>query len=72
VPLGTLNLLVKSKVGVFALADAGRVWLDGESAGSWHSGLGGGLWAAAFGRALSVSYAHGEEHRFYVKSGLSF
>jgi hypothetical protein len=72
VPVGTLNLLLKSDVGVFALADAGRVWFDGTSAGGWHTGVGGGLWFSAVGKALSVAYAHGEGHRLYLKSGLSY
>jgi len=32
--------------GVFALADAGRVWVAGESADRWHGAAGGGLWLA--------------------------
>jgi len=72
VPVGTMNLLVRSEVGVFALADAGRVWHDGSSNGGWHSGVGGGFWLAAFGRAVSVAYATGEGPRFYIKSGLSY
>jgi hypothetical protein len=29
---------------VSGLADAGRVYLDGESPGGWHKGFGGGAW----------------------------
>jgi hypothetical protein len=72
VPLGKLNFLVRSNVGAIALMDAGRVWFDGQSDGGWHSGLGGGLWFAALGRAVSVTYAHGDEHRFYLNTGLPF
>ena len=72
VPAGTVNFLVRSQLGLFALADAGRVWFDGASNGSWHTGVGGGLWLAALGHAVSVAYAHGEGHRFYIKTGLSY
>jgi hemolysin activation/secretion protein len=72
VPLGVLNFLVKSDVGAIGFVDAGRVWFDGQNDGSWHTGVGGGLWFAALGRALSVTYARGEEGRFYLKTGLPF
>ena len=69
VPVGTLNFLIRSKVGVFGLADAGRVWLDGRSDGGWHTGLGGGLWFSALGHSVSVAYARGEGGRLYIKAG---
>jgi hypothetical protein len=70
VPVGTVNLLVRWDAGVFGLADVGRVWMAGESDGSWHTGFGGGVWLSALGRAISVAYAKGDEHRVYVKAGL--
>ncbi len=72
VPVGTINLFVRSQLGVFALADAGRVWFDGASDGGWHTGVGGGVWLSAFGKALSFAYARGEENKLYVKYGLSY
>ena len=72
VPVGTVNLFIRSRVGVFALADAGRVWFDGQSDGGWHTGVGGGLWFSALGRSLSLAYARGEVNRFYVKGGPFF
>jgi hypothetical protein len=72
VPVGTVNFLVRSKVGVFGLADAGRVWFDGSSNGGWHTGVGGGVWFSALGRAVTLSYARGDEHRFYLKGGLAY
>jgi hemolysin activation/secretion protein len=72
IPIGALNFLIRSDVGVIALADAGRVWFDGQSDGGWHTGVGGGLWFAAFGHAATLAWAHGSEHRFYLKTGLPF
>ena len=72
VPLGTVNVFVRSEIGVFALADAGRVWYGGASDGGWHTGTGGGFWLAAFGKAVSFAFANGESPKFYVKSGLSY
>ena len=70
VPVGTVNLLVRWNAGIFGLADAGRVWSSGESAGGWHTGLGGGIWLEALGRAVSIAYARGDQNRLYVKAGL--
>jgi hypothetical protein len=70
VPVGTVNLFVRWNAGVFGLADAGRVWSGGESEGGWHKAFGGGVWLEALGMAISVAYAKGEEHRFYLKTGL--
>jgi outer membrane protein assembly factor BamA len=70
VPVGTVNLLLRWDAGVFGLADVGRVWMSGESDGRWHRGFGGGVWLTALGRAVSVAYAKGDEHRVNLKAGL--
>jgi hypothetical protein len=45
------NLLVaKGDLGVLGLAEAGRVYVDGESSGGWHQTTGGGLWFGAVER----------------------
>jgi hypothetical protein len=72
VPLGTVPLLINWNSGVFGLLDAGRVWLDGDSPGKWHSGFGGGVWLSALGQTLSVAFAHGDSNRFYLQKGMSF
>lgn len=72
VPVGTVNFLIRSQLGVFALADAGRVWFDGASDGGWHTGVGGGLWLSALGQAVSIAYAHGEAHKLYARYGLFY
>lgn len=72
VPVGTLPFLVRWRLGVFGLADAGRVWFEQQSPGGWHTGLGGGIWLSSLGQTLSVAYAHGEANRFYLQKGMSF
>ena len=69
-PLGQVRLLVRGRVGVFALADAGRVWLDGESPGDWHTDVGGGVWFETLGNVLTFTYARGDIARWYVGLGL--
>jgi hypothetical protein len=57
VPLGRASLIVPGTVGLLGLADAGRVYLDGESSDIWHAGFGGGLWFAWLGGAKVFSLA---------------
>lgn len=74
VPIDTVEFIVNGELGVFGLADAGRVWMDGDSPGGWHTAFGGGLWFSAFDRAFSVAWARGDHAhgRFYIWQGLPF
>lgn len=72
VPLFRVELLSKGRLGVLGLADAGRVYLDGESPGGWHTGYGAGLWFATLGYAVNAVWAQGEEDRFYIGLGLPY
>ncbi|HEX2079846.1 MAG TPA: BamA/TamA family outer membrane protein [Longimicrobium sp.] len=67
-----LRVPVTGGVGALALADAGRVWYRGESAGGWHTALGAGAFLAAGGRTLSAFYAYGERGIVYLRLGLPF
>lgn len=71
--LAYLNLgLARTHLGAFALADAGRVYLDGDSPGGWHTGFGGGLSFQTLSRVATVAYAHGERNSLYVTIGMPF
>ena len=73
--LSEVFLVLPGEIGVFALADGGRVFLDGESSNAWHSALGGGLWLAFLDRAntLSIAYAGSRERGgVYVSLGFMF
>lgn len=63
-------------VGIFGLADAGRVWMPGESSDRWHAAAGGGLWLAWQHRranTLSIAGARSPEHTaIYVRAGFMF
>ena len=72
IPLFRAEILTKGRVGVLGLADAGRVYVDGESPGGWHTAYGAGLWFATLGQAVSLTWARGEEDRFYVGLGMPF
>ncbi|CAN5768916.1 hypothetical protein BH23GEM10_BH23GEM10_01150 [soil metagenome] len=72
VTLTRMELLVRGDLGVFGLADAGRVWLADVSPDGWHTALGGGLRFATLGSALSLAWAAGEEDRLYLLLGRPF
>jgi outer membrane protein assembly factor BamA len=73
--LTRMTLMVPTDVGIFGLADVGRVFLDGESSDTWHSAFGGGVWLGFLGRANTVSAALAtskERTRLYLQAGFGF
>ena len=71
-PLGTVKLLIRGRLGVIALADAGRVWLDGDSPGGWHTDVGGGAWFESMGFVGTFTYARGDIARWYLGFGMTY
>ncbi|MBI4409096.1 MAG: BamA/TamA family outer membrane protein [Gemmatimonadetes bacterium] len=69
--LGEARVAVPEEYGVFALADLGRVFLDGERSDQWHGALGAGIWLALVDRAntLSLAVARGERTAVYARLG---
>ena len=71
------KVLVPIDLGVFGLADVGRVFLDGEDSEKWHTGFGGGV-SFSFLRpeyTVSVAAAKGSDDdtvRFYLQGGYGF
>jgi len=69
------NPVLPLRLGGFALAESGRVWLAGESSNAWHHSFGGGLLLQPLGFPLTAhaTVATGDEGtRFYFGSGYSF
>jgi hypothetical protein len=79
---GELRLTLRDRRGallprfvVFGLADAGRVFVEGETSDRWHTGLGGGLWFAVMepGNLVSLTVARSEGLvRVYLHGGFTF
>lgn len=70
--LGNFQFIMPGELGVFGLADGGRVFVEGEESSRWHSAVGGGLWVAFIGRGntLSAAWAQsGGRGRLYVQAG---
>jgi hypothetical protein len=59
-----VSLVVPVRLGVLGFVDVGRVFVEGESSRTWHTGVGGGVWASALGdrNVLSVTFASSAEH----------
>ncbi len=73
--LGRMTLVLPAEVGVFALADVGRVFLDGEDSDEWHPGYGGGLWLSYLNRnnTFSITVAESEGRALlYIRLGFAF
>ena len=73
--LGRVMLFLPTDVGIFALADAGRVFLEGESSSKLHSGFGGGLSLSVLSPAntVSLSLVRGEDRTgFYLRAGFAY
>lgn len=78
VRLGRVFLLVPSDLGAFALGDAGRVFVEGESSDRWHTAAGGGLWLTLApsvrpGNVLSLTVARSAERTaLYLGAGFAY
>lgn len=73
--LGNFFFMLPGEVGVFGLADVGRVFVEGDSPGGWHTGFGGGVWFSFLDTrsAISVSMVASEERNaFYMGVGFGF
>jgi hypothetical protein len=69
------SFLLPGTLGVFGLADSGRVFADGEDSDRWHSAAGGGIWLSFLSPAntMSVALARSSERvGFYMRAGFLF
>ncbi len=73
--LGSVMLLLPSEVGLFGLADVGRVYVEGESSSTWHTAFGGGIWFAVLDPRNAVHLAvarSGERTAVYLGFGFTY
>jgi hypothetical protein len=74
-PLARFPFILPLDVGVFGFGDAGRVYVDGDSPGGWHTAAGGGFWIGLLdpSTSISVTLANGPEGTtVLVRTGLTF
>lgn len=74
IPIARFPFILPMNTGVFGFADAARVYLDGESPGGWHTGLGGGLWIGVLkpSTGLSVTFTNNRARRTLFGVGFAF
>jgi hypothetical protein len=75
IPLAGIYVFVPGHIGVFGLADAGRVFLEGEDSRRWHAAGGGGLWLSFVSPENTISFyaaASDEGTRFYLHAGFAY
>lgn len=74
-PLATLALPAPGQLGVFGVADVGRVFLEGEDSSRWHRGFGGGIYFTSPRRNNTVGLALARSEGrtgFYFRLGTAF
>jgi hypothetical protein len=72
IPIARFPLIVPMNTGIFGFADAGRVYVDGQSPGGWHTALGGGLWLGVLKRSTNISVAFTNQRDRKVLLGTGF
>jgi hypothetical protein len=73
-PLVEFPFILPLNVGALAFGDAGRVYVDGDSPGGWHTAAGAGFWVGAFnpGMNLSVLFTNRSNHRVVLSLGFAY
>ncbi|MDZ7343752.1 MAG: outer membrane protein assembly factor [candidate division KSB1 bacterium] len=69
------HFLFPTDFGIFVFGDAGRVWLNSESPGDWHTSVGGGLLFAPILRTLTFTLGAArstEDLRISISGGFRF
>jgi hypothetical protein len=67
--------LLPGQIGVFALGDLGRVFLDGEQSDTWHWAAGGGVWVSFVAQRMTLSLAiaaSDERTALYFRTGFAY
>lgn len=70
-----LDSFVPTRIGVFALGDAGRVWADGTRSSRVHAAAGAGISLSFFDHrhVVSLAVASGDEgSRWHLRTGIGF
>lgn len=74
IALARIRLMLPAEFGILGFTDVGRVFVDGESPGGWHTGWGGGAWLAFLDRAnaVSLAFATGGDDGLKILAGMGF
>ncbi len=72
IQIGTTRILIPVTIGIDGFYEAGRVTMRGERSAVWHTGTGGGIWAAIADRSATLSLTIGvseEKTGYYASIG---
>ena len=74
VPIAKFPLILPLDVGLIGFTEAGRVYLDGESPGGWHTAAGGGFWLGVVdpGKSINVLFTNKRSRRTVVSLGFAY
>jgi hypothetical protein len=74
VPIAKFPFILPLDVGALGFADAGRVYVDGDSPGGWHTAAGGGFWVGAVnpGMNVNVLFTNRSNRRVMVSLGFAY
>jgi hypothetical protein len=74
IPIAKFPFILPLDVGALGFADAGRVYLNGQSPGGWHSAAGGGLWVGYVNPAINynVLFTNRSQRRIVTNLGFAF
>jgi outer membrane protein assembly factor BamA len=74
VPIAKFPLILPLDVGALGFVDAGRVYMDGQSPGGWHSAAGAGFWVGYLnpGTNFNVMVTNNRERRVTTNLGFAF
>jgi hypothetical protein len=74
VPIAAFPLVLPLNVGALGFVDAARVYVDGESPGDWHQGVGAGFWIGVVRPELGITVVrtNNPERRTLVSLGFAF
>jgi outer membrane protein assembly factor BamA len=75
IPLARFPLVLPLNVGLFGFVDTGRVYVNGDSPGGWHTAAGGGFWVGVLdpSTAISVALTTGAgQTGLLIRAGLTF
>lgn len=74
VPLARFPIVLPLDVGALGFMDAGRVYMNGESPGGWHSAAGAGIWIGFLdpGRSVNILVTSQKNRRITTNIGFAF
>jgi hypothetical protein len=74
IPVAKFPFILPLDLGVLGFADAGRVYLNGQSLGGWHSAAGGGLWVGYLNPGMNVNlmFTNRSNRRVVTNVGFAF